>query len=98
MIQVGTVVIDGELACYVADEGAGFDMAHAGRLFSGFQRLHTPEEFEGAGVGLALAHKIVARHGGRIWAQAAPDDGATFYFTLPSVPEAPSPSARTAPA
>lgn len=84
LIRMGSMPLAGETAYFIADEGAGFDMAHAWRLFNGFQRLHTPEEFEGAGVGLALSHKIIARHGGRIWVQAAPDDGATFYFTLPS--------------
>jgi signal transduction histidine kinase len=84
VIRMGSMPLDGDTAYYVADEGAGFDMAHAWRLFTGFQRLHTPAEFDGAGVGLALSHRIIARHGGRIWVQAAPDDGATFYFTLPA--------------
>lgn len=83
VIRMGSMPLAGEMAYFIADEGAGFDMAHAWRLFNGFQRLHTPAEFEGAGVGLALSHKIISRHGGRIWVQAAPDDGATFYFTLP---------------
>jgi len=73
----------GERIFYVSDNGVGFDSDSAGRLFQPFIRLHRAEDFPGTGVGLATAARIVSRHGGRIWAQAKPDEGATFYFTLP---------------
>lgn len=81
-IEIGSAAEDGRTVYFIADNGAGFDMAHAGKLFGVFQRLHRAEDFDGNGVGLAVAQRIVHRHGGAIWAKVAPGEGASFFFTL----------------
>jgi light-regulated signal transduction histidine kinase (bacteriophytochrome) len=82
MIEVGCEQMAGEQVVYVRDNGVGFNMSYADKLFGVFERLHRSEDFEGSGVGLATAHRIVQKHGGRIWAQAELEKGATFYVSF----------------
>jgi light-regulated signal transduction histidine kinase (bacteriophytochrome) len=86
-IEVGALRQGEESVYYVRDNGVGFDMKYADKLFGVFQRLHAREKFEGTGIGLSIVQRIVQRHGGKVWADSRPEEGTTLYFSLPAQTE-----------